>query len=117
MTTPERLRRRQLTEGAILIVLAILMVAQAIYFNQIAQEQKNCIATNFAKLSASYTQRAQINTRDSDVKTAVITAVAKATSEAQIKKALHRFLVDQTKINLDRAQHPVPPFPVGDCQS
>lgn len=66
MTTPERLRRRQRAEGAILILLAIFTVLQAIYFNEQDQRQRQCIHTEVANLSESLNARAELVRKESE---------------------------------------------------
>lgn len=115
MTTPERLRRRQLIEGSILIILGIVMILQAWYFHHNDIIQKACLAKQITAVTRSYTARADITERDSNAKTTVIRDVAMAKTQEDVRRALDTFLKDQTQIDRDRANHPVPPFPPGTC--
>lgn len=115
MTTPERLKRRQMIEGSVLILLAIFTVCQAIYFNIQANDQRDCLRQNVAALNKSYSARANLVTRDSAVKTKVITTIASAKTSEQVRKALDTFIADQHEIDMARKSHPVPPFPPGSC--
>lgn len=115
MTTPERLRRRQLIEGTTLIILGILMILQAWYFHHNDLIQKQCLADQITAVTKSYTARAEINQRDSEAKTKVIMEVANAKTGPEVRAALDEFLTTQKNIDIDRKRHPVPPFPPGTC--
>lgn len=115
MTTPERLRRRQLIEGTVLIILGICMILQAWYFHHNDIIQKKCLADQITAVTKSYTARAKITQRDSEAKTKVIKEVAQAKTQEQVRSALNEFLTTQNQIDEDRKNHPVPPFPPGTC--
>lgn len=115
MTTPERLRRRQLIEGTILIILGILMILQAWYFHHNDIIQKKCLAAQITAVTKSYTARAVITQRDSEAKTKVIREVAMSKTGPEVRAALDEFIRTQNQIDTDRRNHPVPPFPPGTC--
>jgi hypothetical protein len=116
MTTPERLRRRQRIEGTFLIIIGVLMLVQALYFQHQDNVQRRCIQDQFSKLAKSYTARANINERDSKAKTKVIMGVASAPDQATVTHALQDYVVEQQQIDKDREANPVPPFPLGRCE-
>lgn len=60
MTTPERLKRRQIREGFVLILLAIFTVVQAIYFNLEDRQQRDCVADKFSELTTSLERRSEL---------------------------------------------------------
>lgn len=91
------------------------MLLQAWYFHHQDDDQKSCIASQFQKLTNSYTARAKITGRDSRAKTKVITEISKAKTNDEVRSALNEFLVAQKDIDADRKAHPVPPFPPGKC--
>lgn len=115
MTTPERLRRRQRIEGSLLIFLAICMLLQAWYFHSQDNDQKSCIAQQFHKSSVVQAARGKLVERDSAAKTEVIKEIAKAKTKEDVRNALDEYLVTQTKIDSDRKDHQIPPFPPGKC--
>lgn len=116
MTTPERLRRRQLIEGSALILLAIFTLLQAIYFNQQDASQRDCLASVVHDMAESQGIRADLNQRDSENKTRVIRDVAQAKDEADLREAFRRFDEEQSRIDALGIEHPVPAFPDGRCE-
>lgn len=117
MTTPERLRRRQRMEGAILVIVAVLMVAQAFYFNLQDKAQRDCLQRNLRDFSTALRVRADLSEDDSQAKTNVIMAVARASGDAgKTQTALDAFIIDQASIDQKRRETPVPPIPSGECE-
>lgn len=60
MTTPERLRRRQLTEGVVLIILSVFLVGMAVNEQHRDADQRACVAENFEELTEALETRAQL---------------------------------------------------------
>lgn len=116
MTTPERLRRRQRIEGAVLIILAICMLIQAWYFHSRDVGQRNCVANQFHQLASVQRARAELVDQDSKSTDRVITSVAQAKSKSDVQVALSMFLATQKKITAERETHKIPPFPPGSCK-
>lgn len=133
MTTPERLRRRQRTEGRFLILIGLAMVAQAWYFHSVDRGQSECVERNFSELSHSLDARSALTARETEQNKALWLIYANAagllkddpTAELPPKKQtqLQRRLVGQlleyrreiTAIERERSEHPLPPYPAGEC--
>lgn len=126
MTTPERLRRRQIIEARALIALAIFTILLGVYFQrqdqaqrrdfaEQAQAQRDCLTRQVQELTASLTARGRLTQVDSDSTTRVILSVAKSETGEQVRAALDRFVKAQRSIDIQRRQHPVSPFPTGAC--
>lgn len=137
MTTPERLKRRQLIEGAALIAIGVLMILQSWYFNAVDRDQRKCLADNFQDLSVALDVRADITDRETSQNKAlwglyaeaagIIKESGKPVGEAlteRQKAQLNERLVDQLleyqremdDIERDRRRNPLPPYPVGACE-
>lgn len=121
MTTPERFRRRQLIEGAVLIVLAIFTVLQTISFNLEARDQQKCLEQSFSDLNQALETRAALGSRESAANRGVLDAFAAAAANpAQYdRKKLINTLLDYKKtmeqVSKERKQNPFPPYPAGKC--
>ena len=137
MTTPERLRRRQLIEGGILILLGVFIAVQSLYFSLEDRDQRKCFEENFSKLSYALEARSRLTERETNqnkklwliyAKAAgIVKASGKPAEEAlteKQKKELNNALVKQLlsyqseirKIEQDRRENPLPPYPVGVCE-
>lgn len=115
MTTPERFRRRQRIEEAVLLVLAALMVLQTAFFHNKSNEQQKCFERKIDLLTTTLTVRSTASERDSAAINRVILDVANADTQQQVAKALKQYRREHRVIQEDRAAHPVPPFPPGAC--
>lgn len=140
MTTPERLRRRQYIEGALLVVIGILMLVQSAYFHKVDQdqrevdvEQQQCLADNFQDLSVALDARSKLTSRETSQNKALWLIYAEAAGLLKddptgklSKKDQNQLQIDLvhqlleyrreiTDIEKDRKAHPLPPYPVGQC--
>lgn len=133
MTTPERLRRRQMFEGAALIAVGVLMLVQAFYFQGQADRQRQCLADNFSELSVALSVRGNLAERETAQNRQLWGIYAQAAGllkhpEDELTPAQQRRfqvkLVDQLAeyqrvirgIEHRRRETPLPPFPAGVCQ-
>lgn len=91
MTTPERLKRRQLIEGAMLIVIGLLMIAQSWYFNAQGREQRECLQRNFTALSEALDVRSALTDRETAAAQRLNTAELRVTSDAEYLAELQRY--------------------------
>lgn len=135
MTTPENFKRRQLMEGAVLILLAIFTVVQSVYFTQQAGNQQDCIQRKFSELSVALDARSSLSNQETNQNKQLWLIYAHAAGllksghtdklKPKDQKALQAQLVDQlleykrviTKIEREREKHPVPPYPEGACNT
>jgi len=130
MTTPEKLRRRQLKIGLVLILLAIFTVAQGIYFNVRQADQQKCLRENFVALSHALHVRATLSTRESLANRSVLTAFSRAAAHAsstqtpqeqakdrkELIDVLVNYQTEVSRIQEIRKNNPVPPYPAGTCE-
>ena len=116
MTTPERLRRRQLIEGTALILLGVFTILMSFYFRAEDARQRACLTDQFHQLSETLTVRGDLVATDSRSTTRVILDVARATDQRQVRASLDRYIAQQARLELRRRQNPLPPFPEGACE-
>lgn len=133
MTTPERLKRRQMIEGSLLVVIGIALLVQALYFQAKAADQRECLTTNFQELSVALDARGDLTQKETAQNKALWLIYARAAGLLKdpkgelTQKQQQRFqveLVDQLaeyqrvikKIEEERKEHPLPPYPLGVCQ-
>lgn len=134
MTTPERLRRRQIIEGVLLILIGFAMLGQTWYFNEQDREQRDCLGDNFAELTVTLTARADLAERESaatkrlwlinaeaagllkDDPTRPLTPQEQARLQAKLVDALLDYEKVINSVERSRREHPVPPYPVGECR-
>lgn len=128
MTTPERLRRRQYIEGALLVVIGVLMLLQSAYFHSVDQDQSECLETNFAALSKALDTRSELQEQESSATRNVLLAFAKAAREVDAPKkrqlenrekmidALLEYDRITAHVQDQRDKHPFPPYPAGTCR-
>lgn len=133
MTTPERLRRRQRIEGAVLVLLAIFTVLQSIYFNIEDRDQRECFERKFTASSMVSGLRADLASRETAATQNVLSVYADAVGarggdvgkplpparlrELQVRmfEALMEFEQETDQIQRERRDNPIPPYPVGTC--
>ena len=115
MTTPERFRRRQRIEGAVLIILGLLMLGQALYFNAADSRQRACVNDNFHELSLVLQRRADLVDRETEAARRVNLAELAVDTEAEFLYELRRYKREIDQIQQARSRNPLPPYPVGEC--
>ena len=127
MTTPERLKRRQLIEGSILILLAIFTVMQGIYFNVQQGHQASCVEDKFSQLSVALGKRAHLSGRETTATKRVLLFAAHSSQnppktpeeqqkvQKQFKHVPQHYSNEINAIQQYRQNHPLPPYPVGAC--
>jgi hypothetical protein len=133
MTTPERLRRRQLIESAMLIVVGILMIIQSYYFHHEDREQRECLSDNFVALSEALDIRSELVSRETAATKRIWLTYAEAAGvvkddptqelppkeKARLQRKLVAALLDYERviedIERERRENPLPPYPVGVC--
>lgn len=115
MTTPERLKRRQLIEGAMLIVIGLLMIVQSWYFNGQGREQRECLAENFAALSEALEVRSELTDRETAAARRFNTAELRVDSDEEYLAELQRYSDEIDAVRRERKENPLPPYPVGEC--
>jgi len=146
MTTPERLKRRQMIEGTVLILLAIFTVMQAVFFNVKADhsdqesrlradEQRQCLAIKFRELSDTLKKRGALQVRESNAQRRIWAVYSHAAGlvkddptkplkpadqhrlQRQLVAALLGYQEEIKAIQKSRRENPVPPYPLGTCET
>lgn len=119
VTTPERFKRRQQIEAAILIVLGLFTIGYTVIDGRrdaaVQDEQRSCLVEQVSGITVSVTARGDLNERDSQATTKVILTIAQADNQQQVRDALNEYVAEQQEIDNARKAHPVPPFPTGSC--
>jgi hypothetical protein len=116
MTTPERFRRRQRIEGTALVILGVFTILMSLYFRAQDIEQRQCLADQFHEFSEVQTKRSAFVDKDSRSTSQVILTVARAKKSTEVRASLDRYIRQQARLNLQREQNPLPPFPEGACE-
>ena len=136
MTTPERLRRRQVIEGGLLILLGVAMLVQSLYFSLEDRAQRRCIAENFSELSGALDARSSLAERETTQNQALwgiyaeaagiinksgkppeeaLTEKQQADLNSRLIKQLLEYQTEMEDIKQDRKRNPLPPYPPGTC--
>lgn len=133
MTSPERLKRRQLIEGALLILLGIGMIVQTAYFQNQDDKQKACIAKAVSDQNTAFAARADIAERQTELQKLYLDPMTEAARlvqedpqkalDPEEQKRLNAELVDGlltyekeiVKLQQEREDNPVPEFSDGEC--
>lgn len=110
MTTPQRLKRRQMVEGTSLLVLGIITVLMSVYFRQEADAQRNCLADYIQANNTTSQVRAQLLRQESEATRKVIIAGTSVRSLKQLEAARRAYLRDLRSIDQARLENPIPDF-------
>ena len=115
MTTPEKFRRRQRIEGAAVTVIGALLLAQAWYFQNQDEEQRDCIRDQVQSVVNTLTARSGLAQRESDNTARVLIAAADADAETNFQSVLDRYKREQEAITAARDANPIK-YPTGTCE-
>lgn len=118
MTTPERLRRRQRIEGTALLIVGILFAAATYVNEERDDQQEKCLTDQIVKLTDAIEARGQINAANTQATRTVILGVAQASATRDrtlVANALSQYVADSERIEQDRKDTKIPPFPNGKC--
>lgn len=143
MTTPEKIRARQLRLGITVAVLGVLTVVWGVVLESQAMSQRHCLQDSMRQLNNSYSVRAKLNDQRNEILTRkadlldqqvaaqhdLIKSVSTATSQVDVKQAFATFnqgdvkltqesqTVTQqlTQLTKEISQTTIPAFPEGKC--
>lgn len=122
MTTPERLRRRQIREFIALVILGVLVVSSTLYDAHKRDEQasafQNCISSVVHDLTTTLDARAALtDPRAQSVSDLISDLLAAKGNQAKGRAAVARYEATQTRLAALTKNHPIPPFPNGKCSA
>lgn len=115
MTTPQRLKRRQMIEGTALLILGVFTVLITMYFRAEDVEQRECVAKQIAAIGKTFTVRASLAEDESSATRQVIRESLTAQSREDLEKARDTYFLELGRIDAARARAKIPPFPPGTC--
>ena len=116
MTTPERLRRRQLRNDWFVAILCVALAASVIFFNWRDGNQSDCLARAFASSSETSQVRAKLVRQESRSFRRVIKDAGKARTREDFDDAIDAAKAKWGEIDAARDRNPVEPFdPETDC--
>lgn len=110
VTTPERLKRRQMIEGSGLLILGIITVMMSVYFRHQGDVQRTCLSEYIKANSQTSQVRAELVNRESQATRTLITSSLSVKSVADFRKVRRTYLHDIHEIDVARAEHPIVEF-------
>lgn len=116
MTTPERFRRRQRIEGWFVLILGVATILMGIYFHGEDRRQKACFADTIHDLTVSIKAGRHLTNQQFEAIGSVLGRGLSATTQAEFEAVKRDYFRTSAKINRERAEHPIPPFPKGACE-
>lgn len=116
MTTPERLRKRQLRNDWFMAFLAVTLAASVWFFDRRDDGLIACFSDYIAADSETGSIRSGLVERDSDATRAVILKAGSATTREEFLDAINEANREWMAVDKARAENPVKPFdPETDC--
>lgn len=116
MTTPERLRRRQIRESIALAVLALLLAASVVWFEVQDRQQRECLFSYIETDSQTSAIRSSLVRQESEAFRRVIRDAGTATSRESFEAALDRAETSWERIDQEREENPVRRFTSEVCE-
>jgi hypothetical protein len=115
VTTPERLRRRQIRNDISIAIIVIAIAGGAFYFDRSDDRQRNCLSTYVEQSAVTSKARGAAVAAESEATRDVIRSVLEAKSPPEVQAAYARYRKALERIDERRADNPVPTFPKGVC--
>lgn len=115
MTTPERLRRRQIRNDWFIAIVALGLVLAFIYFRGRSDASDHCLKTFISVQSETSAIRAKLVERESKTTRAFLLDATAVKTREDFQKVRARYAHDLTAIDHARKAHPIQPFPKGVC--
>lgn len=116
MTTPERLRRRQRIESAMIAVLAVCLVAATLYFSARSDRQQACMRAFIDSSSDTQEIRAELNERESEATQRVIQTGLSVKSAEELIAVREQYNRSLSQIAKARKANPVERFSADECE-
>lgn len=118
MTTPERLRRRQIRNDWFIAVLAVALVVVFVYFQGQADAQRRCLTNYISSNSQTSAIRSKLYERESQTTRSFLldaTDPEKVHTRQEFQRVRGIFVRRLAAIDRIRAENPVKPLPKGVC--
>jgi MoxR-like ATPase len=122
VTTPERLRRRQRIETALVLVTIVLATLSVFWTDRQNAQQDECVAEQITDLTDALNARSDSTGKLNDATGEVINSFVQAAqspddpdNRAPILRALNDYAEVQADVREARRDNPFPPFPTGKC--
>lgn len=117
MTTPQRLKRRQMIEGTALLILGVFTILMTMYFRAQDMEQRECVASQIQAIGNTLTKRGNLLEDESDATRQVIREALTAQDREALEQARDTYFLELGRIDAAREKTKIPPFPPGTCES
>lgn len=116
MTTPERLRRRQIRNDWFIAILAVALFLGWVYFQRQDAQQDDCVNEYFAAQADTTKVRSQLVVDESQATRNFLTNATKARSKEEFGEQRAAYLRALRTIDRKREANPVREFPKGLCR-
>lgn len=116
MTTPERLRKRQIRNDWYIVILAVLLLAAFIYFRGQDNAQERCFNNYFQAQADTSKVRSKLVERESQATRDLLLRGTTAESREEFQKIRALYVKRIKAIDQAREDNPIPPFPEGICR-
>lgn len=130
MTTPERIKRRQLREFIAIVILSAGTIAWGVISDARDDDQDDCFREVISDLTESAKARSraakrhtELTDRSDQAQETLILEVFAATTREDTLTAFNKYNKMQKELDKERnevdsirADNPIPPFPTGECK-
>jgi hypothetical protein len=123
VTTPERIRRRQRIETALVAATMVLSAVSMFVLSLENEEQDDCVTEQITDLTDALNARSDSTGRLNEATAEVINSFVKAAqrpddpdNRTPILKALNDYAEVRADVRESRRENPFPPFPTGKCE-
>lgn len=123
MTTPERIRRRQRIETALVAATMVLSAVSMFVLSLENERQDDCVTEQITDLTDALNARSESTGRLNEATAEVINSFVQAAqrpddpdNRTPILKALNDYAEVRADVRESRRENPFPPFPTGKCE-
>lgn len=130
MTTPERLRRRQLIESALVCIVIVLTCLTTWYTLEQNKKTQNCLEQTVHALTDAIQTRSGLTVQSQQSTNDLLTGVTalalgppatteqeRAEQQRAYQELFAHFQADQQHIAEQRSHTPIPSYPSGKCKN
>lgn len=115
MTTPERLRRRQIRNDWFIAILACALVLGWFYFRHQDQKQEECVNRFFAAQADVFAARADAAERESEATRNFLKRATAVETREEFLAAREEYVQALRGVDRQRRNNPPKPFPKELC--